>query len=166
MKPSMFIKIENHPGESEDEDHKGWIDILSWSFGMSQSANAHMGGGGGHAQASVQDISIVKFVDKSTPALMHSSLSGKHIPSAELHCTKATGEDKGGALPYMVIKMNDVIISSVSTGGSGGEDRMTENISLNFAKFDYQYTVQTAAGGKGSKPKVEWDIKAGKGSVS
>ena len=164
MKPSMFIKFDGIDGECEDDDHKGWIDILSWSWGMSQSANTHMGGGGGQAQASVQDLSAVKFVDKSTPGLMHSCLVGKHIAKAELHCTKASGDNK--ALEYIIIKMDDVIISSVSTGGSGGEDRMTENVSLNFAKVEYQYTVQTKEGSAGSKPNVKWDIKAGKGSVS
>jgi type VI secretion system secreted protein Hcp len=162
----MFIKVQDHDGESEDEDHKGWIDILSWSWGMSQSATTHIGGGGGQAQASVQDISFVKWVDKSTPALMYSCCVGKHIPKAEIHCTKASGNDKGGELQYIVIKMDDVIISSVSTGGSGGEDRLTENVSLNFAKVEYQYTVQTAQGGAGAKPKVTWDVKAGRGSVS
>ena len=164
MKPSMFIKIDGHDGESEDDDHTGWIDVLSWSFGMSQSASAHIGGGGSQAQANVQDLSFVKWVDKSTPALMHSCCVGKHVSKAELHCTKASGDNK--ALEYIIIKMDDVIISSLSTGGSGGEDRMTENVSLNFAKVEYQYTVQTKEGAGGAKPKVTWDIKKGSGSIS
>ncbi len=164
MKPSMFIKIQDHPGESEDDDHKEWIDVLSWSWGMSQSANTHMGGGGGQSQASVQDMSIVKFVEKSSPALQHSCLVGKHIPKAELHCTKAGGDNK--ALEYIIVIMSDVIISSVSTGGSGGEDRMTESISLNFAKVEYQFTTQTKDGGADKKPKLTWEIKLGKGSIA
>ena len=164
MRPSMFIKIDGIDGESEDDDHKGWIDILSWSWGMSQSASAHIGGGGSNAQASVQDVNFVKFVDKGTAAIMHCCLSGKHIAKAELHCTKAGGDNK--ALEYIIVKMDEVIISSCSTGGSGGEDRLTENVSLNFAKVEYQYTVQTKEGAAGAKPKFDWDIKKGKGSVS
>lgn len=164
MKPSMFLKINGIDGESEDDDHEKWIDILSWSFGMSQAASSHIGGGASSAQASVQDINTVKFVDKSTPGIMHCCLSGKHIADAELHCTKASGDNK--ALEYIIIKMHDVIISSVSTGGSGGEDRLTENVSLNFAKVEYQFTVQTKEGTAGEKPKMQWDIKKGKGSVS
>ena len=166
MKPSMFLKVQDHPGESEDTDHNEWIDILSWSWGMSQSANAQMGGGGGVAQASVQDLSCVKFCDKSTPALMHTCLTGKHIGKAELQCTKATGSDKGGALAYIVMVMEDIIISSVMTGHSSGADRMTESVTLNFAKVSYKYTVQTADGGEGETPTVEWNIKLGEGSIS
>ena len=166
MKPSMFLKIQDIPGESEDTDHNEWIDVLSWSWAMSQSANTHMGGGGGTGQASVQDLSVVKFCDKSTPALMHVCLTGKHISKAELQCTKASGSDKGGSLAYIVMIMEDIVISSVATGGSGGEDRMTENCSLNFSKCSYKYTVQTDEGGEGATPTLEWDIKLGEGSIS
>ena len=166
MKPSMFIKIDGIDGESEDDDHGGWIDILSWSYGMSQAATTHIGGGGSAAQASVQDVSFVKWVDKSTPALMHTSLTGKHVSKAELQCTKASGSDKGGSLAYIVMIMEDIVISSVSTGGSSGEAQMTESVTLNFAKVSYKYTVQTADGGSDATPTVEWDVKLGEGSIS
>jgi type VI secretion system secreted protein Hcp len=50
----------------------------------------------------------------------------------------------------------------VQTGGSGGEDRLTENVTLNFAKFKYEYKVQTAQGGAGASPNFGWDIPANK----
>ena len=46
------------------------------------------------------------------------------------------------------------MITSYSTGGSGGEDRLTENVTLNFAKVKVEYTEQTATGGAGDKPKM------------
>ncbi len=42
--------------------------------------------------------------------------------------------------------MTECIISSVSTGGSGGEERLTENVSINFGTFEYAYTPQKADG--------------------
>ncbi|MBX2823381.1 MAG: type VI secretion system tube protein Hcp [Gammaproteobacteria bacterium] len=160
---STYIKIDGIDGECADDKHEKWIDVLSWSWGMSQSANSHMGGGGGNSLASVQDMSLVKFVDKSTPQLMFASLKGKHIPKAEFHVVKAGGDDK---LQYIVAKFEDLIISNVSTGGSREEDRLTEQVSLNFAKVEFEYTEQDAKGGAGAKPKVQWDIKKGDGSVS
>lgn len=162
----MFLKVQDIDGESEDSDHEEWIDILSWSWGMSQAANTHMGGGGGMAQSSTQDLSVIKFCDRSTPALMHTCLTGNHIGKAELQCTKATGDDKGGALAYIVLVMEDIVVSSVGTGGSGAEDRMTESCTLNFAKCEYMYTVQGEDGAEGEQPTLEWDIKKGEGSIS
>ena len=99
MKPSMFIKLTGIDGESEDEEHKGEIDVLSWSWGMSQSANTHMGSGGGVALASVQDLSLTKWVDRSSPILQGVCLEGKHLETATLVCHKAGGDGK--ALKYL-----------------------------------------------------------------
>ena len=47
MAVDMFIKIDKIDGESKDAKHKNEIDVLSWSWGASQSGSFHVGGGGG-----------------------------------------------------------------------------------------------------------------------
>ncbi|MEM7188364.1 MAG: type VI secretion system tube protein Hcp [Pseudomonadota bacterium] len=163
MKPSMFLKLGDLEGESADAEHPKWIDILSWSWGMSQSANTHMGEGGGVALASVQDLSCTKWVDVSSPLIQGLCLEAKHVAKCELVCHKA-GDD-GKALKYLTITMHDTIVSSYSTGGSGAEGRLTENISLNFSKVEFEYVKQTKGGGADAKPKLQWDIAGGKGSA-
>ena len=69
-------------------------------------------------------------------------------------CRKA-GENP---LEYLTIKMESVIVTSVSTGGSGGEDRLTENVSLNFAKLFLEYTKQEADGSGAAAIAFNWDI--------
>ena len=54
--------------------------------------------------------------------------------------------------------MNEVIVTSVSTGGSGGEDRLTENVSLNFAKFKFEYKPQQAEGGLDAAKDFTYNI--------
>lgn len=158
MKASMFAKFDGLPGDSEDGKHKEWIDLLSWSWGVSQSANTHLAKGGGRAQASVGDLSLVKHVDKATPDLMKACLTGKHFPWVKLACTKAGGDEN---FDFVKIQMDDVVISSVSTGGHGGEDSMTESVSLNFAKVSYTYAEQAADGSEGAKGEAKFDIRAG-----
>ncbi len=154
MAVDMFIKIGDLKGEARDKAHAGEIDVLAWSWGASNSGNAHMGGGQGAGKVNVQDLSFTKYIDKSSPDLMLYCCNGKHIPEAKLVVRKA-GETP---LEYLTITMNDLIVTSVSTGGSGGEDRLTENVTLNFAKVKVDYTEQTAAGVAGDKPKMSWDI--------
>ena len=55
--------------------------------------------------------------------------------------------------------MSDVLITSYSTGGSGGEDRLTENVTLNFAKVNLTYKEQAPKGAQAKAPTVSWDIK-------
>ena len=42
-----FLKIDGIPGESMDTKHKDEIQVLSFSFGESQSGTMAFGGGGG-----------------------------------------------------------------------------------------------------------------------
>lgn len=157
MAVDMFIKIGDIKGESHDEKHKDEIDVLSWSWGMTQSGSMHAGGGGGSGKADVHDITFTKWVDKSTPNLMRTCCNGAPIKDAILVVRKA-GKNP---LEYITIKMENVIITSVSTGGSGGEDQLTENVTLNFAKVKYAYQEQDAATGgkKGGAVEMGWDMK-------
>jgi type VI secretion system secreted protein Hcp len=160
MASDMFLKLDGPKmeGEAQDAEHKGEIDVLAWSWGMSQSGTTHLGPGGGAGKVNVQDISITKYVDSATHALMKCCFTGKHFEKAVLTVRKASGEDK--PLEYLIIKMQDLIVTSVSTGGSGGEDRLTENISLNFAKVHVSYTPQTGSGGGEAVKKYGWNVPA------
>jgi type VI secretion system secreted protein Hcp len=155
MAVDMFLKIDGVNGESKDAKHSGETDILAWSWGMSQSGTMHIGGGGGAGKVSVQDISVTKYVDKGSANLMLFCSNGKHIAEAMLVVRKA-GENP---LEYIKIKMTDVLVTSVSTGGSGGEDRLTENVTLNFAKVNYEYVPQNEKGAGEAAIPYGWDIQ-------
>jgi type VI secretion system secreted protein Hcp len=156
MAVDMFFKMDPLKGESKDSKHKGEIDVLAWSWGMSQSGSAHMGGGAGSGKVNVQDLSITKWVDNTSPDLMLACCNGKHFDKAELVVRKAGGT---APLEYIKIYLETIFIASVSTGGSGGEDRLTENISLNFATAKWEYTPQDDKGGTGKKNgPLGWNI--------
>ena len=77
MAVDIFIKIGDIKGESMDKAHKDEIDVLNWSWGMAQSGNMHVGGGGGAGKVNIQDLSLTKYVDKASPNLMMHCASGK-----------------------------------------------------------------------------------------
>ncbi len=156
MAVDMFIKIDGIEGESKDKSHTNEIDVLAWSWGLSQSGTFHAGGGGGAGKVNIQDISFTKWLDKASPELMLACSNGKHIKEATLTVRKA-GEKP---LEYLVIKLEKLLVSSASTGGSGGEDRLTENVTLNFAKVKVEYQEQDGKGGpKGGKVTYSWDVE-------
>jgi type VI secretion system secreted protein Hcp len=157
MAVDMFLKLDGVNGESQDKAHGKEIDIISWSWGMSNSGSAHQGGGAGSGKVSVQDLSVTKFIDSSSAPLMLSCCNGEHFASAVLTVRKAGGEKP---VEYVTIKLHQVLITSVSTGGSGDDDRFTENVSLNFAKVKVEYLPQETKGGKGNMIPFGWDIAA------
>jgi len=154
MAVDMFIKIGALKGESRDSVHKAEIDVLAWSWGISNSGSAHVGGGAGAGKCNVQDLSFTKYIDKTSPDLMLACCNGKHIDKATITVRKA-GEQP---LEYLVITLEDLIVTSVSTGGSGGEDRLTENVTLNFARVKVDYKEQTPTGAIGATPGMGWNI--------
>lgn len=158
MAVDMFMKIGDIAGESTDKKHPGEIDVLAWSWGISNSGTTHQGGGGGAGKANVQDLSFTKYTDAASHALLLSSSNGTHIPKANLVVRKAGG--KGAPIEYIKIEMTEVLITSVSCGGSGGEDRLTENVTLNFAKVKYEYTPQKPDGTPDTTKEMIYDIAA------
>jgi type VI secretion system secreted protein Hcp len=156
MAVDMFMKIEGVDGESKDKKHTKEIDVLAWSWGMSNSGSAHTGGGAGAGKVNVQDLSFTKYVDSASPKLMLACCNGKHYDQALLTVRKA-GEKP---VEYIKIKLTEVLITSISTGGSGGEDRLTENVTLNFAKVHLDYTPQDDKGAAGTAIPMSWDIAA------
>ncbi|MFV9684301.1 Hcp family type VI secretion system effector [Pseudomonas sp. NY15367] len=158
MAVDIFIKIGDIKGESQDKTHKDEIEVLNWSWGMSQSGNMHTGTGGGAGKVSIQDLSLTKYVDKATPNLMMHCSSGKHVPKVTLTVRKAGGDAQ---VEYLIINLEEVLISSLSTGGSGSDDRLIENITLNFAKVTVDYQPQKADGTKDGGPiKYGWNIRS------
>lgn len=152
----MFLKLDDVTGESMDASHPDEIDVIAWSWGMSQSGTTHAGGGGGGGKVSVQDLSVTKWVDKSSSVLFDYCTGGKQFNEAKLTVRKAGGDSP---LEYLVITMNKVIVTSISTGGSGGEDRLTENLTLNFAEFKTAYQPQKPDGSAdGGAVEFGWNI--------
>lgn len=156
MAVDIFLKLGDIKGDSTDKTHSDCIDVLSWSWGASQSGTMHMGTGGGAGKVSVQDMSFTKYTDKATAPIVAACCKGTHIDKSIMTVRKAGGDNP---LEYYKITMENAIISSYSTGGSGGDDRFTEHITLNFEKFHIEFQPQNAKGGKeGGVVEAKWDI--------
>ena len=158
-----FLKIEGIPGESTDEKHADWIEILSYSCAITQtaSASASSGGGASSERADFSDFSIVKTLDKASPKIAVSCADGTHIPMVTLELCRA-GTDK---VKYMEYKMSNCIVSSCRPGGSaqGGESLPLEEVSFNYGKVEWSYTQQKRAdGGGGGQVAAGWDLQLNK----
>ncbi|MGH7574849.1 MAG: Hcp family type VI secretion system effector [Longimicrobiales bacterium] len=153
-----FLKLEGIEGESTDDKHKNEIDVLSYSWGATQSGTAGHGGGGGAGKVSMQDFQFTMRVNKATPKLMLACATGQHLPEAKLVCRKAGGEQE----EYMAVTMSDLLVSSYQTGGSAGDAIPIESITLNFSTIEVEYKSQKPDGTLDSPVKVGYDLKANK----
>jgi type VI secretion system secreted protein Hcp len=157
MASDIFAKIGDIKGESLDAKHKDEIEILSFSWGVSNSGSAATGSGAGSGKATFQDFVVVHNIDKASPDLMRACATGTHLKEATItHRKSGKGQQE-----FLVVKMNDVIITGVTHGGATGQP-YSETVSLAFAKVDLEYKPQKPDGSLDAAVVFKYDLKANK----
>src|SRR6516225_10102368 len=126
-----FLKLQGIEGESQNSKHKGEIEVLSFSWGISSPGSLANGGGGGAGKVTVHEFSITKMIDASSPILFHKVCQGSSIGDGLF-----TLVDRQTGLGFYKIKFEGVIISSVQPGANTGHSVPTESMSLNFTSVE------------------------------
>ena len=157
MASDRFAKIGDIKGESLDSKHKGEIEVLSWSWGVSNAGEMRGGSGGGEGKASFHDLSFTHNIDKASPVLLQACATGVHLKEATITHRKA-GK---GQQEFLIFKLNDLIVTGV-TDGDDGESGQLETVSLAFAKVDLEYKPQKADGSLDAGVHFKYDLKANK----
>ena len=114
------------------------------------------GGGGGAGKATFHDFAFVHRIDKASPLLMKACATGTHVKDAVITVRKA-GK---GQQEYLVIKLTDVLITSVTPSLDAGVT--SEGVTLQFAKVDLEYRPQKADGSLDAPVQFKYDLKANK----
>jgi type VI secretion system secreted protein Hcp len=156
MAADMFLKVEGIKGESVDSKHKDEIEVLSWSWGVTQAVVQH-GATFGAGVADCSELTIMKKLDISSPLLVKHCAQGAIIKSMLLTLRKAGKEQ----LEYCKVAMTECLVTSVQISGGGGEVP-SESASFRFTKIKIEYLPQKPDGSLGGVVPYEWDIKAKK----
>jgi type VI secretion system secreted protein Hcp len=152
MATDTHIKFDGVEGESTHKDHKGEIELLSWSWGVHQPPGP-AGGGQGRGKASPSDFQFQHLYDKASPVLAKFCASGKHFATAKLTARKA-GE---GQKDFLVVTMKEVFITNVNPGGGSGGD-IHEMVTCSYKDIEFAYKAQDDKGGLGGEVKFGWNI--------
>jgi type VI secretion system secreted protein Hcp len=161
MAADNFLKIEGIPGESTDDKHTEWIEILSFNHGVTQSAGGDRSTGGAatSGRCDHQDFSIVKSIDKTSPSLNEKCCDGTHISELKVELCRSTGKKE----KYMEYTFGDVIVSSISIGGGGG-GLPTESVTFNYGKITWNYIpMDHKTGAAQGHVENYWDCTANTG---
>ncbi len=154
-----FIKIKGIDGESSDSKHQKWIEILSFSIGVSQSGGGSGSSSGTHAggRADFSDFSFMKKADSASPVLAEYCCKAKPIEEITVELCRAMGDK---TMFYRNVFKESIISSVQLSGSSGGDDVPTESVSIRFGEIYWGYTPTTAkgAGKKESEIKAGWSV--------
>lgn len=141
-----FLQIDGIKGESQDDKHKDWIDVLSYSQKITPPAPPVPKPG--PAPVTSHEFVITKQVDVASPKLYEACASGKHIAKATIEVWRPTGKT---SQKYLTIQMQQVIISSVNASSPSAKDSPTETLTLTYGSVQWTYTKQSPAGSKGTE---------------
>lgn len=156
-----FLKVDGCPGESTDDAHKEWIEVLSYSLGVTQPNSPTSTAGSMSAErANFHPFTIVKTIDKASPKLALNCASGEHFKEVKLELCRAGGDKQ----KYMEYKMTDVMVTSFRPGGhSSGENLPLEEVSFAYGKIEWKYTSTDPSTGKAKGDVAAgWDLKTNK----
>ena len=153
MTQDIFIKIQGIDGESQDATHQNEIDVIDWTWKVTQQSTMMSGSGGGAAKASVSDLEFTHQMDRASPNLSRYCFTGTHIPEAKLTMRKA------GGLPheFMRITLYDVVITHVEPFAD--MNGCIEAVRLSFARMKKEYVLQNAIGGNAGTVTALIDVK-------
>jgi type VI secretion system secreted protein Hcp len=159
MAERWFLKLDGIDGESTDAAHKGELDVLSWSWGVTQSGSPGGGGGGGAGKATFADFQFTSGISKASPALFLAAATGSHIASAVLTGIRTAAKGKG--LEFLTYTLTDVMVTSVQHGDSVGTVP-TEQFALSYSKFQVSYSPTNAKGKLDPPVQAGFDLKTNK----
>jgi type VI secretion system secreted protein Hcp len=140
MAVNAYLVIDGRPGGSNSK--KDAIDILSFSFGASQTSV--IGTGARSGRANVHDVTIMKAVDKVSPLLFDDCVTGNYLKKVDVIYDKPMGEDQQD---YYKIHMEDALITNIQHSGSS--ENPMESISFAFSKIKVSYNPEEDGNLKG-----------------
>jgi type VI secretion system secreted protein Hcp len=180
---SAYIKFEGIDGESISLGHEDWSEIVAFSqaFGKPGSMDTTSRSRG---DVVVEDIVVVKQVDKSSPKLAEAMCKGQLFTKVEIHLT---GPSEGSTCEgtFYAYELKNVMITSYKVTGSNplayalvapapdlilpysgpfivqAVDAPMEEISLNFEEIKVTYTECDSTGKSKGNVEFSWKVEEG-----
>jgi len=143
---SIYAHIGDIKGDSLEERHKDWTQVISFSFGATVAVSDSAGAGGG-TTAKAGDVVLLKNFDVGTPKLLDTAARGTLIPQVVIEWIRSDGTR------MMRITLTQVVISAVNYGNAN------EGVSFNWSRMDIEYFTQNKDGSIGGTVFGTWDKK-------
>ena len=142
MALQIYMKMDGVLGDSKSYQHKGWADVLSWNWGM--TSNRRMANDIDGDKTSLNELSIIKSIGVDSASIRLLYAQGKTIPSVELSIIPSVGK-REVQTKYVYIKMEDVLIKSIVTGGGIDDSCFKEHITLLYNRVRFEYSLDAVS---------------------
>jgi type VI secretion system secreted protein Hcp len=138
MAVNAYLYVDGITGPSTSKT--GFIDILSFSIGASNTSTYGAGASGMEAKAGRADLSnlsIMKVLDKTSTTLFNHCCSGDILAKVYIVYDKPVGTAQAD---YYRVYLQDALITSVQQSGSN--ENPTESVSFAFQAIEIAYKAE------------------------
>lgn len=146
-----FLRVDDLEGESTAVGFERYIEVESFSWGVTNPTSLGGAGGGGAGKASFSEFIIVKRVDKSSARLWLYCAQGRHIDKVQFVSRRTPN------FVYLQITLTGAVVSSFKEAGTQGELPL-EEVGFTFAKIEFDYTPLLPTGQPGPTVHAGWDL--------
>jgi len=136
MTDEQFLTMPSIPGEVVDDRHPGAIEVLSWSWAVSNVPPAGGGAGGRIGRPTLTDVAVTLRLDAATPRLFDACARGIHQPEALLSARRP-----GMTEDYLTVRLQDALVTSATTAFSGEEPAVQITLGFTSVTLTYQTTL-------------------------
>ena len=158
---AVFAKYDGVDGESKDENHDKWIDVLSIDWGAHKPGGGMTGQSRRRGAAVVEDMTLTVEYEKSAPKLLEKCLKGEVIPKLELEQTATYG---GSRATYLKYELKNVMVTDFQVNASGNDEAgpPTVVVGNNFEEIKVTYTEFDEEGSSKGNVETEFSVEKGK----
>lgn len=156
MAVNAYLYVDGVEGPSTSKP--GYIDILSFSWGVTQTATYGAGASGKEAKAGRADfsnLSVMKVLDKTSPLLCDHCASGNILKKVYILYDKPVGDKQAD---YFRIYLQDALITAVQLSGSN--ENPTESVSFAFQAVEVAYKAENDDGTLAGAVPKGYDLEA------
>lgn len=113
-------------------DNLAPIEVVSYSWGASNTVNiGSQTGGGGAGKATLDDLGVTKYVDHASTELLRRVLDGSHFDQGVLTVRPKVG-------PVTTLDLRFILVASLAAGGEAADNRSIEDITLMVGALQYK----------------------------
>jgi len=181
---SAYIKFDGVDGESKSKGHEGWSEIISFSQPISKPGGGVTDTSRRRGDVILEDIIIVKQIDKASPKIAEAICKGKVFTKVEIHLT---GPSEGSTCDgtFYIYELKNVLVTGYKVTGSNplayalvapapdsilpysgpfivqAVDAPVEEVSLNFEEIKVTYTECDSTGKSKGNIEYSWKVEEG-----
>lgn len=130
---NIFMHIDNICGEARDPKHSQWIELEWYQQGISRHVGSSTSGGVSQAggNSNFTDLTVGKQMDIVSATLFQAATDGRHLGTVVIQDCRQKSR--------LEWTLKDAIVANYAVRPPAGNDKLAEEVTLNFSKVDYKF---------------------------